>query len=1045
MKNLVNKGFKYFVAIMMVFSLMSMNAWANGPESGTSSETGSTTTENKGTTKDTGDSQGDTADQLISNEEKKTTTSKESDDKEGQTDQTTDKKTDYTYEDKKISVKAVLANASAISDQAELRVKEIPESTTEYKKYQEALNKKSNLYSNVLLYDISFILDGKEVEPTDGNVKVSMSFKDQQLSDDLNVKDNNDLKVIHFKDNDVNKQESLKTTTSVKNETTSFETKSFSEFAFTSKDGNGLDGIDWSKDFVVLNNAVNGKFVYYFDNNKMTDSDYEKVGGKSSVALEYHYITDDSETFTGNPAATGYSANRVLGIPGNFHLVAFTKATLSAHTNGNVMTNDLEANSNFGSNNYGIESSYVSGEYKHVNSNSGSNISHILAVSNSTKLGFADNGNAFTVNGTKLDKPRVIYRDSNSKKFIDMSAAKTNISNLSSELAKMYVGTQLTGVSCKDSTYTLENPDGVGVMNMTADQVSKMGTDVWFTGFRSKHNGSIIINVDMNNADSVTLPERAKMKIDGNEVSTNETVDFSAGKIIWNFVNANGKTIIAKNMSGTIIAPNSYVELTQNINGTIIADTVKNTAETHRSDFTGIIKNDETAFSVTKSFTNADWVGDTSYKFKFVSINNSQPMPENSEITLDKANRTKGFGNITYNYDDNKSGKTVSYYYKIYEDSSSNNYQNVVYDNNVYYVKVDVNYTNSNGVKAATITKTSKISTKDHPEVNGQNVTDSKKWEEFNRDTFKFSFENTEKKLKAIFNKVSKDGTLLSGAEFTFAKLKNDYSLDGNAKKFSEQPEKSGKYTADNLEDNTKYLLTETKAPDGYFTDGPWVLVIKASSMKLYKATVNNGKVTGYDEKTEIENKSSNGFEFNIVDKNNLKLELTKQEENTTIKLANAHFTLKEVTVENSILNSVNNGYSDAKITDVNGKADFEKLNVNKKYLLDETEAPAGYNKNGPWIITVYDHEVTIQKVSIDRDNKVTNIGDPETKSIDKTQTQLFVSETISDSKGATLPSTGGIGTKKYYLLGTLLSMLGVIYIVMKLGKGGLFGKEDHS
>ncbi|BBH25535.1 hypothetical protein SG0102_04690 [Intestinibaculum porci] len=206
MKNLVNKGFKYFVAIMMVFSLMSMNAWANGPESGTSSETGSTTTENKGTTKDTGDSQEDTADQLISNEEKKTTTSKESDDKEGQTDQTTDKKTDYTYEDKKISVKAVLANASAISDQAELRVKEIPESTTEYKKYQEALNKKSNLYSNVLLYDISFILDGKEVEPTDGNVKVSMSFKDQQLSDDLNVKDNNDLKVIHFKDNDVNKQ-----------------------------------------------------------------------------------------------------------------------------------------------------------------------------------------------------------------------------------------------------------------------------------------------------------------------------------------------------------------------------------------------------------------------------------------------------------------------------------------------------------------------------------------------------------------------------------------------------------------------------------------------------------------------------------------------------------------------------------------------------------------------------------------------------------------------------------------------------------------------
>lgn len=251
------------------------------------------------------------------------------------------------------------------------------------------------------------------------------------------------------------------------------------------------------------------------------------------------------------------------------------------------------------------------------------------------------------------------------------------------------------------------------------------------------------------------------------------------------------------------------------------------------------------------------------------------------------------------------------------------------------------------------------------------------------------------------------------------------------------------------MEDNTSYLLTETKAPKGYFTDGPWVLVIKDGSMKLYKASINEkGELTGIS--TEITKKSSSGFvfEYNIKDKNNLKLELTKVEENTTKKLANAHFSLKEITInENSIISQTNNSYSKEQIqkTDQNGNASFDNLNVGKEYLLEETKAPDGYNKNGPWIVTVNDNEVTIQKVSIDKDNKVSNIGNAETEKIVKNQPQLSISETISDSKGTVLPSTGGIGTKKYYLLGTLLSMLGVIYIVMKLGKGGLFGKEDHS
>lgn len=1043
MKRFLNSGLTYLVVLFMILSSVSVNVWAQ--ETSDTADSSQSRIEEK--QKNSSKESLDTADELLSNDSKET--KKDSSDQESASEA---KKTEYTFEDAKIKVKALLKKADAISDQAELKVKEIPENTTEHKKYENALNKKSNSYSNVLLYDISFALDGKEVEPTDGSVKVSMEFKDQQLSNDLKVEAASDLKVIHFKDNDVNKQETLKPTTNVKNETTSFETKSFSYFAITDKNILNENKVYWKKDFVVLNNPVkNSKgqnsYVYYFDDNKMTDSDYEAVGGKENVKLEYHCIDDDSETFTGDSSKTGYDVSRVLGIPGNFHIVAFNKATLSAHTNGNVLTKDLEAPSNFGTKDYGIESSYVSGNYLSVNSNSGSGDDHILAVSNSTNLGFADNGSAFTVNGTKLDNPKVIYKDSQNKHFINMDTVETDITSLSTTLGNMDKGVRLTGVTQTGNTYSLTNPNSVGVINLTASEVSEMGTDVWFDSFESGHNSSIIVNVDMTGVNEVTLPVRAKMKIDGKEVGTNEVVEFSAGKIIWNFVNADNKTINAQNMSGTIIAPKSTVNLTQNINGTIIGANVKNTAETHRSDFTGIIKNDVTAFTVTKKFSNTDWVGNTTYKFKFDAIIDSLgntknlPTPTSNEVEVTKDKRTKAFGNINYQYDSAKARKTISYYYKV-EEETSNTIENVQYDDNIYYIKVDVEYKDELGVQSATIVNTQYISKKDHKDITENNVTDAKGWTKFDRDNFEFEFKNAEKKLSLVLNKKGVNDEFLNGADFTLTKLNSKYAADGDPINLNEV---SGKYKYDNLDYNAMYLVKETKAPDGYFTDGPWILKTDDKSMHLYKAVLSeNGKVTGYDQRNEIQKVSSDGYEFNIVDKNSLNLELIKQEEGSDTKLESAEFTLSEVTIENSKLTKVENGYSSDVTTDVNGKANFENLGVNKQYLLEEKKAPSGYNKNGPWIVTVNDDSVNIQKVSIDDNDKVTNVGDSEDKAIDKNQSQLSITETISDTKGAVLPSTGGSGTKAYYTIGTLLSMLCVVYVILKKKKGGLFKEKKN-
>jgi choice-of-anchor A domain-containing protein len=839
----LTKGLRYVVSVLTVFALMSMSVMATGP----------------GPVRDTAD-QRDSADQ----EPGKNIPSQES-----------GTRNEYIYEDSRIRVKAVCADADAINDKAELKVREIPESSAEYRKHQKALDKK-----NALLYDISFMLNGREVEPTDGKVKVSVSFKNGQLSDDLGISRSSDLEVIHFADKNA-EPETLKA--SVKGETASFETESFSEFAFASKDGNALDSIDWNRDFVVLNQKVNGKCVYYFDN-VMTDAEYNSIGGKGNIALEYHYITDDSETFTGNPAVTGYSADRALGILGSFHIVAFDKASLNVHTNGNVMAKNLEANVNFGTNNFAHESTYVAGKYEKVNSASSG--SHILAVSESTKLGFCNNGNSFSVNGANIDRPKIIYRDSASKKFIDMNNVKKDISALSGRLAGMESGGIEKSVSSGGEIhYNISDPDGTAVINMSAADVTALKDaqrDIYFEGFKKGHSGSVIVNVDMSKVDSLTLPARLKMKVDGNEVGANEVSEFSSGKIIWNFVNAEGKAITAGYMLGSIIAPDSSVKMSDNLNGTVIAKTVSNSAETHRDDFTG---------------------------------------------------------------------------------------------------KIDV--------------------------------------------------PKPEEKLSAVFRKT--DGkNVLNGASFTLGKIGDGFSVS-NVRNLDE---KSGTYESGDLEKDSRYLLTETKAPDGCFADGPWVLVTGQNDMKLYKATVKDGKVTGYDEKQEIRKDASDGFVFDIVNRKTIRLDLIKKAEDSGAKLAGAEFSMREI--DGKTLKT--DGYIKTASTDSNGKTGFDGLQKGGKYLLTETKAPEGYSISGPWTVSVSDSSVTFQKAVTGKDGSISEEGNAEALPISRDQADLSVLKTVTDSPATesektVLPSTGGSGTRMCYLAGAVLTVSAALYICFRKSK----------
>ena len=112
-------------------------------------------------------------------------------------------KTEDVYKGNGIRVTAVLDDPAAIPDDAELIAKPINKGSSEYdfNAYMDALNNGSgSRYDehNTLLYDIAFIREGVELQPTTGKVSVTFEFLDSQLSDSLGAKKSSDVNVVHL-------------------------------------------------------------------------------------------------------------------------------------------------------------------------------------------------------------------------------------------------------------------------------------------------------------------------------------------------------------------------------------------------------------------------------------------------------------------------------------------------------------------------------------------------------------------------------------------------------------------------------------------------------------------------------------------------------------------------------------------------------------------------------------------------------------------------------------------------------------------------------
>ncbi len=111
-------------------------------------------------------------------------------------------RTTYTWENTKMKVTAVLADANAVPDDAELVVTMLDSETDgyNYSAYMEALKTQDANYTedNTILYDVAIIKDGKEIEPEEGKVSVTFEFLDSQLAKEIGAAKAADVSVIHL-------------------------------------------------------------------------------------------------------------------------------------------------------------------------------------------------------------------------------------------------------------------------------------------------------------------------------------------------------------------------------------------------------------------------------------------------------------------------------------------------------------------------------------------------------------------------------------------------------------------------------------------------------------------------------------------------------------------------------------------------------------------------------------------------------------------------------------------------------------------------------
>ncbi len=378
----------------------------------------------------------------------------------------------------------------------------------------------------------------------------------------------------------------------------------------------------------------------------------------------------------------------------DFHIFS-KKATINAHTNGNIATKDLSTNRQGFGTNQSTDLKLTEENYFMKSVDGVSNIASDgnIVIGNKVPVAFEDNNNSLNIgtNGNKLTKDqslRVYQEDKESISYIDIDQEFENLKTISNLLSsnKTSDGVTLSEPNGENQTITVDGSIGNSnnyYLNIPANKISD-GNNKRVLNISIPDNKTLIINVDMANANINSL-EKLVTKI--NNHSNSEGVVEHDNNILWNLydsLGANGLFTTGAEYAnvgtsdyfmGTILAPNANIQYGA-VNGSIIAnETKQNGQESHKWDFTGHKKEASTVIEATKTLTGKDL---TSGMFSFELLDKDNKV---LQTVKNDANGKIQFKAINYN-------KTGSYNYKIKEVKGA--LEGITYDENIFDVTVNI-------------------------------------------------------------------------------------------------------------------------------------------------------------------------------------------------------------------------------------------------------------------------------------------------------------------------------------------------------------------
>ena len=318
--------------------------------------------------------------------------------------------------------------------------------------------------------------------------------------------------------------------------------------------------------------------------------------------LAYNLI-DKSNTLNTSYTPQNHFGGTAYSSPAfDFHIFA-EKVTLGGHTNGNIATNQLYANTHtFGAkqnNHLGKREDNYIGQYAEALSNISSNGYIVLGRTVKTNLSKQEGRISIGRNSNIFDQQTSakIYQETNSSSpYINVAAELSNLRKISTTLSRIKTSEDVTlsKVSGEHQTITVSGSGKNHYLNVTAAEISA-GNQKRILNITMPASTTLIINVDMKGANIHSLANLVPCL---NGYSNGEQVISDACGLMWNLYdssNTNHQFVTcdyacvgcSDYFFGTILAPSAQIRYGA-VNGSIIAKkTYQDGKESHRFDFTG--------------------------------------------------------------------------------------------------------------------------------------------------------------------------------------------------------------------------------------------------------------------------------------------------------------------------------------------------------------------------------------------------------------------------------------------------------------------------